>query len=739
MPLVNAAARIKPFALPPFAAGTALASFLNGETYFWNRVVALNGILSSALTALQTTAATLNTVSDNISNVNTAGYVRRKAELSTIDLSGNVAGVKVSDITRTVSAYLDQEAFAALGTSSQYGTQSDIYDQINALLGNVGDGTSLSSQLSNITSALATASQSIGVGSSTLSVVSALQDFAGKVSSLYTSLSTLRNSVDSQVSSSVDNANTLIKKVSDLNAQIAVQTAQGNDSSALCDQRDVALQSLAKLVGIRTASQDDGTVTVTTSDGTLLVGSTYARLSYTGGNSSSGYGTIGISYVNPLTGKTVGDTDDLDTHISSGTLKGLIEMRDGSIGELQTELGELAKTAATAYNAASNAYTSYPPPNSLTGRQTGLLGTEALNISGTTTIALADSSGKQVGSSYTLDFTGMSADDIVSALNSNLGVTASYSDGKLSIKANDSGYGIVIDSSANTGSTDFSTFFGLNDLFQTSIPTASATGLSATSLSGVTDDVSDPTANVIKLAVKNAAGKTVASASVSVSATDTVQDVLNKLNNALKVNGNNTYTFTMNADGSIGTAAAPGYADCSLVVTSDTTERGDTGVGLTQLFGIGDNTVASYAANFSVSSSLDDTTLPTAKAKAGNSGSQIVQRGDTSGVLALENVQTATRTIAAAGGLSARSASVGDYANLFYQDIATRSSTASDNCTTESDRLAEAKSLQSSDEGVNLDEELSNMLVYQKAYNAAAKLLTTYGDLLDTLLNIGQL
>jgi flagellar hook-associated protein 1 len=36
--------------------------------------------------------------------------------------------------------------------------------------------------------------------------------------------------------------------------------------------------------------------------------------------------------------------------------------------------------------------------------------------------------------------------------------------------------------------------------------------------------------------------------------------------------------------------------------------------------------------------------------------------------------------------------------------------------------------------GVNLDEELANMVVYQNAYNASARMLTSAQELFDTLL-----
>jgi flagellar hook-associated protein 1 FlgK len=57
----------------------------------------------------------------------------------------------------------------------------------------------------------------------------------------------------------------------------------------------------------------------------------------------------------------------------------------------------------------------------------------------------------------------------------------------------------------------------------------------------------------------------------------------------------------------------------------------------------------------------------------------------------------------------------------------------------QSDRSALAgvlkdKLLESS--GVNMDEELANLIVYQNAYNAAARVITTARDMYDVLLNV---
>ena len=68
--------------------------------------------------------------------------------------------------------------------------------------------------------------------------------------------------------------------------------------------------------------------------------------------------------------------------------------------------------------------------------------------------------------------------------------------------------------------------------------------------------------------------------------------------------------------------------------------------------------------------------------------------------------------------------------------MATRSNVASTAATTQDDRLTEAQSRQSSASGVSLDEELSNMMIYQQAYAAGARMLQVGQQLYDTLLQM---
>jgi flagellar hook-associated protein 1 FlgK len=77
-----------------------------------------------------------------------------------------------------------------------------------------------------------------------------------------------------------------------------------------------------------------------------------------------------------------------------------------------------------------------------------------------------------------------------------------------------------------------------------------------------------------------------------------------------------------------------------------------------------------------------------------------------------------------------------NYAAAFYQELSTQSNAVTNAQTTQDDRLQEAQTRQSSESGVNLDEELTNLTTYQQAYSASARMLTVVDQLYTTLLQI---
>ena len=711
--------------------------------------MSLSGITAAALSALKTNQSALSVVSSNVANINTPGYARRVVNEQTLSAGGQLAGVDIASIERVTDQFLQQESLSAGGASAQYDTMANLFDQLNGMLGAPGDNQSLATGLTNLAAAFATASQAPTASASTSGVLTALQGVASDINNVSDSISSLQSQIDGQVVSQVSSTNDLIQQIYQLNQQIKTATASGDTSSALLDQRDEDLNTLSQAIGIKVAQQPDGSVNVSTADGINLVGSTYATLSYSGGAQNGVYGPIEIQDVNPMTGQAIGQPTALDSHLSGGSLKGLIDMRDQTLGGLAQSLGNFAQGVANAFNAQSNANAAYPPPTSLTGRDTGLLSSDALNFTGDTTIAVTDSSGKLV-SRVDVDFDagtlsvdggaavsiGTTIGSFTSALNTALGAngSASFSGGQLSISAN-GGNGIVVQDDAgdptSRGGTAFSQFFGLNDLFQSATPSITATGLSASDASGLA------AGGVIQLSLKGPDGDTVKQVSVTTTAGMTVGDVVSSLNSAM----GGAATFMLNADGSISTATSALYPGYTLNVTSDSTERGDTGMSFTTLFGIGASAKAGQAEDFSVTSAVAGAPQRIGLAtpsitSASAAGDAIVSGGDGSGALALQNVISQTQSFSAAGGISAESATLSDYAAAFYQSVSDQSNAVTQNQTTEDDRYQEAQTRMSSNSGVNLDEELTNLTTYQQAYAAGARILSVVDQLYSTLLNI---
>ena len=238
--------------------------------------------------------------------------------------------------------------------------------------------------------------------------------------------------------------------------------------------------------------------------------------------SSTTWGASSRRCSRPLPGRT-----------GSGQVKGLIDARDGTLAGLQEDLGNLAQVAARAYNTQSNANVAFPPPTSLIGRNTGLLGGDALNFTGKTMIGVTDANGALV-SRLDVDFDAGTIsvdggppaafagtiDDFTTTLNGALGVngTASFANGVLTVSAN-SPNGIVAQDDAatpaNRGGAGFSQFFGLNDLFRSGVPQTKATGLSGGDAGGFT------AGGTIGLSLSGPNGEIAKTATVSVASGDT--------------------------------------------------------------------------------------------------------------------------------------------------------------------------------------------------------------------------
>ncbi len=699
--------------------------------------MSLTSITGSATSGMMTAQTQLRVVSDNIANVNTPGYARKVVDQQSVTLSAKGGGVTVSRIHRSVDQFLQQAGFSSTARAGSAGAIADMLDRAQALFGDPTLGDGYFNQLDQVFAGFSTAAQDPASSVTRNQVLSQLTNFFDTSSSISLQLQKLSIEADSRIDDSVSQINDLLQQIERLNLTIVRDNATGADTSGAENAQGQLIDKLSGMLDISVTRRTDGGVDIQSGDGSLLIGRVGAAdLSYS--NSSSAPGEILVSTSN-------GTPRSLRP--SSGVLHGLLELRNNELPSLGTQLGEYVTRAADELNRAHNAATAVPPPNRLTGRNTGLdLATAASGFTGKTTVAIVSSTGV-LQRRVDLDFDAMTLSvdggpaagfsagafdtDLAGAL-SGFG-TASFSNGALSISAT-SGNGVSIADdpttpSAKAGRT-FSHFFGLNDLIASVGFPYPATGLTGTDPNGFTPG------DQITVRLLDASGVALRDATIAMPGGD-MNALLTALNDP--TTGVGFYgAYSLNANGELAfTATIPGV---TTAVISDATERGVGGPTLSALFAITPAIRAQRAANFSVRADIaaDSTKVSMAQLDLTAAvGQSAMSKGDARGGLLLAAADQVVTRFDPAGAVGALTTTLADYASQFSGAIAQRAAAAVSSKDNAEAVAKEADSRRASIEGVNLDEELVKLTTYQQAYNAAARLLQAVDQLYDTLLKIG--
>ena len=704
-------------------------------------LTSLTGIMSNATSGLAAAQTQLTTVSNNVANVDTTGYIREVANQQAAVAGGVGDGVTISQIQNATNQFLQAASLSANAQSGQASSISNIIDQAQSLFGDPSGTTSYFSTLNNVFTAFSSlASNPTTSGQS--SALSAVSSFFTQSSDLSASLTQLSSQSDQQMASDVSQVNQLLSQIDGLNAEISRATATGTNGTGAENQQAQLINQLSSLMTVNVSSLPSGGVVVRASDGTALAGDG-------SGPATLKYDPSGPTGVLSITNGT-GVTQSFGARVGSGALAGLLQLRNVELPKLSGQLSELTSGVASQLNQISNSYSAVPPPTTMTGQNTGLdIASAVSGFTGTTTIAEVNTSTNAIDHQIAIDFTAgtISVDGgattsftpstFLSTLNSAMGGgSASYTNGVLSLGA-PSGDGLAIQDSSTTPSSNggqgFSAYFGLNNLVSSSALTNYKTGLTSSSASNF------PSGQTIQLQVTDANGNPIQDVTVTTPAGGTMASLIGALN--ASPGGVGAYgAFALDSSGQL--AFTPNNnSGASIAVLADNTANTGAGASLTQLFGIGSAARNGRTGSFAVNSNLlaNPTTLPMAALNlSATAGTAALEAGDTTGADALGQAGTAVHSFGAAGNLPAMSTSLSDYSANIAASIAQTASNASASNTQAQSVASEASARLSTYQGVNLDNELVNLTTYQQAYNASARLITAVQGMYTTLLNLVQ-
>ncbi|MDR3675870.1 MAG: flagellar hook-associated protein FlgK [Acidobacteriota bacterium] len=356
----------------------------------------LFGTMSVALRSLLAQQGAMGVTANNIANANTPGYSREVAilEESPPTLMGNTmvgTGVTMEKVESVRDNILNLRIDQETSQQSSLGSYLTSMDQVQALF-NETQGAGLQTDLSAFFNSFQSLSTDPTSSSLRQATITAGQNLAGAFSQTSQNLATIQQGLDQSVVQTVDQVNQLTAQVADLNQQIQTVSNAGQNPGSLEDQRDQVLKTLSGLIDTAVVYSDDGTATVTTTNGTLLAC----------GNQSDALTT----QLDTATGmhQVLAQGTDITSTIAGGQLQGFINARDEGIPSAQTSLDNLAAGLISAVNQQQSTgydmtgakgadfFTPFTP--SVAGSNAGAAATMAVAITDTDQIA-ASSDGTQ--------------------------------------------------------------------------------------------------------------------------------------------------------------------------------------------------------------------------------------------------------------------------------------------------------------------------------------------------------
>lgn len=700
--------------------------------------MSLNAIMGAAVSGLQTAQTGLRTVSDNIANIDTPGYIRKIADQVSLSSGGVGAGVSVAQVRLAADRFLQAASLSAAARQGSAGAAEGLWDQAQGLFGDPSENTAFFASLDRVFSAFSTLAGAPTSSAARAGALDQASEFFDQAQSISDQLQGLRDQADARIGADVAKVNQLLAQIDALNIEISRAQILSNDATAPQNQQSQLIDQLSALIDVKVGPREQGGVTVRASDGLVLAGDGAASLTY---QRTGADGELWIQ-------RPGGQPQLLGARLTSGEIKGLLDMRNQALPNISSQLAELTSETADQLNRIHNAYSPVPAAQTLSGRNTGLdLPVAVSGFTGKTTVAVLNSAGV-LQRRVDIDFTagtlsvdggaasGFAPATFLASLNAALGpsATASFANGALSLSAAGTN-GIAIQDDATTPSQKagrgFSAFFGMNDLVRSSVLANYDTGLSTADPHGFTPG------QQITFRLTGSDGARLTDIQVTVPAAPTMADLLNALN--APATGVGFYgAFSLDAAGQLAFAAPPG-SGVNLSVVQDSTQRGAGGPSMTALFGVGASARSGRAGSFSVRADIAQDPSRLALAQLDLSvaiGAASLATGDTRGADALSRAgQMATR-FDAAGAVGAVTQRLSDYAAGFSGHIARQAEGAQYDREAAEAVAAESSARRASVEGVNLDQELIQLTTYQQAYNASARMIQAVNEMYEVLLGM---
>ncbi|MGQ9603139.1 MAG: flagellar hook-associated protein FlgK [bacterium] len=306
-------------------------------------MIGLNSGLEIARKALSAYQLAISVYGNNIANVATPGFSRKRPEIRESEgltiSSGRVGlGVTTATIMRMRDTFLDRSYWDANATYGSYQSSERLLSQLEGIWGEQGEAglMTILQDFWNSWQDLANNPESM---TPRRMVIASSQTLCESLRRAARNMNMIRLDADNEIAELVNDINWLSSEIAELNEQIVRVETSGQKASDLRDKRDYLLDQLSEIASIQVFEAKDGSISVRM-DGETLVERTAA---------------VPISLVERKDGEIVvhdiaiGNAKRLITP-SRGKIAGLLEIRDQTIPGYLAKLDSFASTLVERLN-----------------------------------------------------------------------------------------------------------------------------------------------------------------------------------------------------------------------------------------------------------------------------------------------------------------------------------------------------------------------------------------------------
>ena len=305
----------------------------------------LTSLLNISSEALLADQVALNATANNVANQNTPGYTDEVVNFQSGDAVSLSGGSQSAGVTATVVSQRDRVLEQRVQQQTQVESQSSALQsalqQVENIFGLSSSSTSagstqLGTDMNSFFSSLSALASSPS-DTTQQAVLSAATTLAGDFNSASNQLSQVSSSLNQQVVSDVGQVNSLTTTIASLNSQIA-SISPDADAGTLEDQRQEAIAQLSQLVGLDQISTPQNGITLTTSNGAVLVSGSQAVPMSTTQIGGTTHILAGVG------------NQDVTSTLTGGDLGGVLQARDQEIPSYSSALDSLAYAIGTQVN-----------------------------------------------------------------------------------------------------------------------------------------------------------------------------------------------------------------------------------------------------------------------------------------------------------------------------------------------------------------------------------------------------